>query len=48
MAQFLAGEIGFLDIADKVARAMEKVPVVRDPGLTDILEADAAAREAAR
>jgi len=48
VAQFLAGEIGFLDIADKVARAMEKVPVVRDPGLTDILEADAAAREAAR
>ena len=48
VAQFLAGEIGFLDIADKVARAMEKVPVVQDPGLADILEADAAAREAAR
>lgn len=48
VAQFLAGEIGFLDIADKVARAMEKVPVVQNPGLNDILEADAAAREAAR
>ena len=48
VAQFLVGEIGFLDIADKVARAMEKVPVVQNPGLNDILEADAAAREAAR
>ena len=46
VAQFLAGKIGFLDIADKVARAMERVPVVKDPGLTDVLEADAAAREA--
>ena len=48
VAQFLVGEIGFLYIADKVARAMEKVPVVQNPGLNDILEADAAAREAAR
>ena len=48
VAQFLVGEIGFLDIADKVARAMEKVPVVQNPGLNDILEADSAAREAAR
>jgi len=47
VAQFLAGEIGFLDIAEKVAQAMEKVPVIQNPGLTDILEADAAAREAA-
>ena len=48
VAQFLAGEIGFLDIADRVALAMERVPVVQDPTLSDILEADAAAREAAR
>ena len=47
VAQFLEGKIGFLDIAEKVAQAMEKVPVIRDPGLLDILEADAAAREAA-
>ena len=48
VAQFLAGEIGFLDIAEKVARAMEQVPVIQDPTLIDILEADAAAREAVR
>ena len=47
VAQFLAGKIGFLDIADKVAQAIAKVPVVREPTLTDVLEADAAAREAA-
>lgn len=47
VAQFLAGRIGFLDIADKVAQAMEKVPVIQNPTLTDVLEADAAAREAA-
>ena len=48
VAQFLAGEIGFLDIAEKVAQAMETVPVVQSPGLEDVLEADRAAREAAR
>jgi 1-deoxy-D-xylulose-5-phosphate reductoisomerase len=46
VGQFLAGEIGFLDIADRVAYAMETVPVVKEPGLTDILEADQAARDA--
>ena len=48
VALFLAGKIGFLDIAEKVARAMEQVPVVQDPTLNDILAADAAAREAVR
>ena len=48
MAQFLAGEIGFLDIADKVADAMARVPVRQEPTLTDILEADQAARAAVR
>ena len=48
VAQFLAGKIRFLEIADKVQRAMETVPVIQDPSLTDVLEADAAAREAAR
>ena len=47
VAQFLAGRIGFLDIADKVAQAMEKVSVIQNPTLTDVLEADTAAREAA-
>lgn len=48
VAQFLEGKIGFLEIADKVAQAMEKVPVVQNPVLSDVLQADAAAREAAR
>ena len=43
---FLAGKIGFLDIADKVALAMDRVAPVQDPALGDILEADRAAREA--
>ena len=46
VAHFLAGDIGFLDIADRVERAMEQVPVVQDPTLTDVLEADRAARAA--
>ena len=46
VAQFLAGKIGFLDIGEKVARAMEQVPVLQSPGLTDVLDADRAAREA--
>lgn len=44
VARFLEGEIGFLDIAEQVARAMEQVPVVQRPTLEDILEADRAAR----
>ena len=48
VAQFLAGKIGFLDIGEKVARAMETVPVIASPSLMDVLEADQAAREAAR
>lgn len=45
--RFLSGEIGFLEIAEKVALAMERVPVVQNFSLTDVLEADQAAREAA-
>ena len=45
VARFLAGEIGFLDIARKVERAMERVPVVQNPTMQDILDADQAARE---
>ncbi len=48
VAQFLAGKIGFLDIAGKVEGAMEQVTVVQNPGIGDILEADRAAREAVR
>ena len=44
MARFLEGKIGFLDIAEQVARAMDQVPVVQRPTLEDILEADQAAR----
>ncbi len=45
VARFLAGEIGFLDIARKVERAMERVPVVQNPTMQDILDADQAARD---
>ena len=47
VAKFLAGEIGFLDIARRVEQAMERVPVVQDPTLDDILQADQEARRAA-
>lgn len=43
---FLEDKIGFLDIADRVERAMEQVNVIQDPSMTQILEADQAAREA--
>lgn len=45
--RFLKGDLSFLDIPVLVERALERVPVVSDPGLEDILEADRAAREAA-
>ena len=43
---FLDGTIGFLEIADRVERAMDQVKVVQNPTMTQILEADQAAREA--
>lgn len=46
VALFLEGKVGFLDIADRVRRAMEQVKVIADPSMTQVLEADAAAREA--
>lgn len=46
VALFLEGKISFLDIADRVCRAMEQVKVIQDPSMTQVLEADAAAREA--
>ena len=44
---FLQKKIGFMDIARRVARAMEEVPVVQNPTLEDVLNADRAAREIA-
>ena len=48
VARFLADEIGFYDIPRLVEEALAKVPVVRAPGLEDILAADAAGREIAK
>lgn len=47
VAQFLDDKIGFLEIAERVEKAMSAVPVIQDPTLEDVLEADKAAREAA-
>lgn len=46
VALFLDDKIGFLEIADRVERAMSAVPVVENPTLEDILAADQAARAA--
>ena len=47
VAQFLAGKIGFMDIPNRVEKALATVQTVRAPTLEDILAADAAARAAA-
>ena len=47
VGEFLAGRIGFGEIARRVERAMEQVSVVMSPSLEEILEADALARQAA-
>lgn len=44
---FLDGRIGFNDIADIADAALQKVPVIHDPCLDEILEADRLAREVA-
>ena len=41
---FLADQIGFYDISRLVAEARASIPVVQNPSLKEILEADAAAR----
>ena len=46
VALFLEDKIGFLEIADRVEKAMKAVPVVEDPTLEDVLAADKAARAA--
>ncbi|MEA4954091.1 MAG: 1-deoxy-D-xylulose-5-phosphate reductoisomerase [Pseudoflavonifractor sp.] len=48
VGDFLAGKIGFGEIAQRVARAMDTVPVVQNPVLEEILAADTHARRAAR
>ena len=45
---FLQKKIGFMDISRRVARAMEEIPVVQNPTLGDVLNADRAAREVAQ
>ena len=44
VALFLEDRIGFLEIADRVALALDRVPVIQEPSMTQILEADQAAR----
>lgn len=46
VALFLEDRIGFLEIADRVALALDRVPVIPEPSMPQILEADQAAREA--
>ena len=48
VARFLDDKIGFYDIYDLVAGAVEAVPFIADPTLEQILEADRLAREYVR
>ncbi len=48
VAAYLRDEIGFYDISDSIAYAMSQVPVVQNPSLEQILEADRLARQAAK
>ena len=48
VALFLADQIGFYDIYDQVAKAVETVPFLQNPTLDDILETDRLARAAVR
>lgn len=48
VALFLDDKIGFYDIYDLVARAVEEVPNVMEPTLDDVLEADRLARQSVR
>ena len=44
VAMFLRDEIGFYDIYDRVAHAVNAVPFIREPSLEEILETDRLAR----
>ena len=48
VAAYLRDEIGFYDISDSISFAMAQVPVVQNPSLEQILEADRLARQAAK
>ncbi len=48
VALYLADKIGFYDIYDLVAKAVNAVPFIANPTLEEILEADRLAREAVR
>ena len=48
VAAYLRDEIGFYDISDSIAHAMSRIPVIQNPVLEQILEADRLAREAAK
>ena len=48
VGMFLADEIGFYDIYERVAHAVETVPFVQNPDLEQILEADRLARLAVK
>ena len=47
VALFLAGKIGYNDIYDRVAAAVERMPSLAEPTMEDILAADAEARRLA-
>ncbi len=46
VARFLREEIGFYDIPDAIACALDAVPQKTDPTLEEILDADRSARAA--
>ena len=48
VAMFLDDQIGFYDIYDRVSRAVDAVPFIKDPTLEQILEADRLARAAVK
>ena len=48
VAMYLRDEIGFYDIYDLVAKAVEEVPFIKNPTLEQILETDSLARQAVR
>ena len=43
--QFIDGRIGFLDIADRVERAMQETPYIAKPTLEDLIETDKTVRQ---
>ena len=47
VGMFLADQISFGEIAERVARSLEAIPVIHNPTLEDVLAADEAARSAA-